>query len=177
MVEQFLGGTLTEAESLSKQLYERHTPLIAYAAGIDFPLPQPLRTAVDFVLNAELRKELAAEPLDHRRIRGLLADAKAVRVEFDDAVVSFGFEQTFERLRLQWSVNPRDPGMLERIRKATALARSLPFAIDLTRMQNSFFRRRKDTYPTMREQADSDEAAARWVEGFEALGELLKIRV
>jgi alpha-amylase/alpha-mannosidase (GH57 family) len=65
----------------------------------------------------------------------------------------------------------RDPERLKKIEAVVALARSLPFEVDLWQVQNIYYELRQSVYRELL--AQSDEKARAWVESFHSLGRQL----
>jgi hypothetical protein len=61
---------------------------------------------------------------------------------------------------------------------AASLLRSLPFQVDLWRVQNVYYGMLKNLYPKMRKSKErGDESAQALIRGFEALGQKLAVKV
>lgn len=168
----------TDAQTVSTQLYEKHSPLLRYLATLDLPLPKALAGLAEFVLNTMLRSELARQDLAPRRIRELLREAEALNIDLDDVGLSFTFERAIEAAALRFVESPDLLGRLRRLAAAVELAGELPLEIDLSVAQNEFYALMETTLPSFREQAKRGDAlAVEWSEVFTALGESLRIRV
>jgi alpha-amylase/alpha-mannosidase (GH57 family) len=178
VLDIIVGSALKDAETLSSQLYERHSPLLRYLATLDQPLDVPLRGLADFVLNTTLRKELRRTELDHKRIRILLREAEEVGTRLDRVGMSFELQQVLEHATDEWSSTPDRLGRLRRLRQAVELANALPFELDLSQVQNGFYALMRSCYPHFSDHAaHGDSVAQEWSEHFRALGEALRIRV
>jgi alpha-amylase/alpha-mannosidase (GH57 family) len=173
-----LDTTLAEAEAAYRQIHENHAALIQFLRDLGVPLPKPMATAAEFALNGLLRRELAAEPMDIERIRNLLEQARAAKVNLDATTLEFTARTAMERLLEQFAANPGEPELLDRIEKLTGLARSLPFEVVLWRPQNIWFEMRRTVLDEFAQRAAAgDAAAATWVERFRRLGESLMAQV
>src|SRR5690606_28629911 len=64
VLDQIVDTAMSDAEGLSRRIYEAHSPLLRYLATLDFHLPASLRRLADFVLNTTLRSELGQPDLD-----------------------------------------------------------------------------------------------------------------
>lgn len=58
-----------------------------------------------------------------------------------------------------------------------SLIQSLPFEVNLRKVQNIFYTLLQNIYPDMKERAKKDKKARSWVKVFRPLGEKLMIRV
>lgn len=168
----------TDAETVSTQLYERHSPLLRYLATLDLPLPKLLRGLADFVLNTMVRAELERPELDPHRVRDLLGESEALGTDLDIAGLGYTLQGAIEEATEQWSEAPDRLGRLRRLRVAVELAQELPFEIDLSRAQNEFYALMETVLPRFADQARrGDPIALQWQEMFERLGASLRIRV
>lgn len=178
VLDLIVGSAMTDAEGLSARLYEAHSPLLRYLATLDFPLPPALGRLADFVLNTTLRRELGRRELDFSRIRTLLEEAQGVGIELDRVGMGYALGQAMEAAMEQWVDRPEQLGRLRRLRRTAELAQSLPFELDLSVVQNYFFRTYESELPRFSEQADrGDPVAMEWRDNFKALGKALGMRV
>ncbi len=172
-----LEATLEDAEASYRQIYERNAPLMRFLKGLGIPQPKALQTAAEFVLNARLRREFSKERLDMEEISALLSEAKALEVPLDKESLSYALEQTVEQMAAKLRLCPLDLSLLEHLQTTIELIASLPFGVNLRRVQNIYYKMLQTTYHDLRRAADQgDTVARRWVSDFLALGEKLKIR-
>ncbi|MEM9462956.1 MAG: DUF3536 domain-containing protein, partial [Myxococcota bacterium] len=177
VLDLIVGSAMTDAEGLSARLYEAHSPLLRYLATLAFPLPPALERLADFVLNTTLRRELSRRELDFARIRTLLEEAEGVGIELDRLGMGYALQQAMEGAMEQWVDRPEQLGRLRRLRRTAELAQSLPFELDLSVIQNYFFRTLETELPRFSEQADrGDPVALEWRDNFRALGAALHMR-
>jgi len=140
-------------------------------------LPPTLGRMADFVLHTTLRRELSRRELDFARIRTLLSEADAVGIELDVVGMGYALQQAMEGAMERWVDRPEQLGRLRRLRHTAELAQSLPFEIDLSIIQNYFFRTLETELPRFSEQADrGDPVALEWRDNFQALGTALHMR-
>jgi len=178
VLDVVVGSAMTDAESLSAQLYERNSPLLRYLASLDLPLPKTLRGLADFVLNTTLTRELQRHELDHARIHQLLREADDLGTDLDRVGMVFALQSKIEESTQRWSDAPDRLGRLRRLRNAVELAHELPFDLDLSRPQTEYYALMGSTLPRFHDQAlRGDPIAAEWVEHFAALGRALRVRL
>ena len=68
--------------------------------------------------------------------------------------------------------------MLEKLEAAATFALSLPFEVDLWKVQNRYYEVLRSIFPDFREKAEKGEEAAKaWVERFRSLGGKLSVLV
>jgi hypothetical protein len=151
--------------------------MMRFLAELGLPIPRSLRLAAEFVLNRELRRTLAVESVDLSRAETLLFEALALSVNLDAEGLSYAISQTLEALASD-AVPVSETERLQQLADLAALAKSLPFKVDLWRVQNAFYRQVRDVYPGYRERAANGDAAAQsWTELFVVAGERLAVAV
>lgn len=173
-----LDSTMTELESDYRKIYNRHYPLMRFLKELGIPLPHALLCASDFYLNIGLRRSLANTELDLEHIATLLKKAETLDVNLDSPGLGYVLEKSIERLALQLESNPSDASLLKTLNKAANLARSLPFEINLWKVQNIYYRLLQTVYPNLREiEEHGDQATRAWNISFTSLGEKLLIQI
>lgn len=174
ILDLLLQQTYVEAETAYRQIYEHHTPLMRFLTDLGVPLPRSLRTAGEFILNADLRRQFTLADPDYDDVRRLLDEAKVWRLELDCAGLAFTLQGTFEALAAAAAAAPSRAN-LERLEHMAAMARVLPFDVSLWEAQNVFYHMLQTLYP--QRGAEAGPEAARWVESFRHLGDLLRVKV
>lgn len=178
VLELVVDSATNDAQEVSARLYNQHSPLLRYLATLDLPLPKPLMGLASFVLNTMLRSEFTARELDPDRIRDLMAEAEALRVDLHQVSLNFTLQRTIESATARWVESPERVGRLRRLRVLADLARSGPFEVDLQTPQNEFYRVLQSARPLHARAAEAgDEEAIRWMEVFEGLSGALRIRL
>ena len=178
ILDRILESTLTEAETAYRELYRHHAPLMRFMSDLGLPLPEAFTTTAEYVLNTDLRRTLAREPLDMQRVRDLLEEVQSAKVQLDIKGLSYAFERSIARLARQLSENPDDESLLSTLEALATTARAMAFDVDVWQVQNIYFDLMKEHYPRYRLlTADGDSKAIQWVSSFSRLGEQLAISV
>jgi hypothetical protein len=178
VLNQILDTTLRETESTYRHLYNQNASLIGFLRDLGIPLPRGFHTAVEFVLNADLRAVLEPETLDLARIHAILEEAQDTEVEIDTAGLNFVLQNSMEQLFTTFYEYPTDIPRLETINALVALGKTPPFDIDFWQVQNIFYTMRQTVYPLFQAQAERNENNAHeWIRQFEQLGEQLGVRI
>jgi hypothetical protein len=173
-----LETSLAEAETVYRQIYENHAPMMRFLTSLNMPLPRAFHAAAELVLNAQLRQALESGDFDLERIKTLLEAARFEGVPLAEGTLTFALKQSMERVADEILSNPSDLTLIERLRSATTLARSLPFEVNLWKVQNRFYEILESAYPGFQEMAgQGDEASRTWLDDFVALGEALSVQV
>ena len=173
-----LESSLSEIEAAYRQLYEHHFSPMRFLSDLGNPVPKAFQSAAEFILNTDLRQSFSGETLEVDRITSLLEEAKAWNVELDTEGLGYMMQQALETIMARLVSTPDDITVMENLVDAVVLARSVPFAIDLWKVQNLYYEMLKNTYPEIQKRAQQgDETAAEWTTQFLSLGQQLLIRV
>ena len=173
-----LGSALDNAEALYRQLYENHAPLIHFFKDSGLPPPKALTMAAEFVLNASLRQAFENQEFDPELIESLLQAARNEGVNLDIATLEFAIRKKLEWIAEQLLSNPTGLPQLQQMDSAVNLLRSLPFQVNLWKVQNVCYDILQSTYPHLTTKAEQgDETAREWINQFRALGEKLSLKV
>ena len=176
-LDLILSATLGEAETLYRQIYEHRAPMMRFLTALHIPLPKAFQSAAEIVLNRYLRRAFEQEEIDTERINGLLETAKVEGISLDNATLEFAFRKNIERMAERFAAEPTE-AHLRQLDTAAGLLRSLPFTVDLWKVQNVYYGMLKNVYPKMRENKErGDELAQALIDGFEALGQKLAVKV
>lgn len=137
ITEQLLSSTLREAELSYRQIYDNHAPLMSFLGSMGIERPRILSVTADFVINANLRRELSRE-LDTDRVKALLDSARADQVTLDKPGLGFSLQVRLEQLMRQLVQSPGDMALLEKAKSAVQLAVSIGLPVNLWQAQNSY---------------------------------------
>ena len=177
VLESVLGSALGQSETLYRQIYEQRAPVMRYLTDLHIPLPKAFTAAAEFVLNGGLRRALQDQEINPERVTALLDSAKMEGVTLDTATLEFAYRQNLERLADCLAKAPTALA-LGQLREATGLLVRLPFAVDLWRVQNTFYNLMQSVYPKMQKRkGEGDPAAQEWVTYFEDLAQKLAIKL
>jgi alpha-amylase/alpha-mannosidase (GH57 family) len=173
-LEQILQSTLAEADHGFQQLYTHHAPLLRFLADIRQPAPQVLRLTAEFVINSSLRQAFEQPELDFGRIRRLLDSAQHEGISLDSAGLEFILRQRVVEAMESFA---KEAGNMQRLRNAQiaiAMARSMPFTVNLWKAQNIYY---GVTRKILAEQQQRGEQAREWIDLFLSMGDLLGVEI
>ena len=173
-----LDGTLADAESVYRHLYEDNAPLMRYLDSVSIPLPRVLRTAAEFIMNVDVSRALGDDPIDFEYIENYFHETSTWGLELDVPGISFAMEAALERLANRLSIDASGPEEFDEITNLIELIRGLPFGCDYWTAQNHYYALLTSCYQKMRRRAEyGDAPAAAWVTSFERLGNELSVHV
>ncbi len=172
-----LESTISEIESAYRQLYENHFPAMRFLTDIGGPVPRAFHSAAELVLNIDLHRALKSDPLEIETIKTLVNTAASWQVDLDMDGLAYDFKVSLEGMMAAFIRAPEDTTRLQELVAAVALARSMPFTVDLWQTQNQYYEILRNTLPAQQQRADGgDEAARAWLAAFHDLGEQLLVR-
>jgi len=175
VLNQITESALEEAGGSYRHIYELYSPLMRFLSEIHMPMPKVLQLTAEFVVNSSLRREFASDEMHPERIRGLLDTARHENIALDAAGLSFALKRRLVERADRFIARPESLDELKVLTAVVTLARSLPFEIDLWKVQNAYYHVLQTIYPDM--ELRTDDAARYWVEQFRMLGEKLNVRV
>ncbi len=173
IVREIMSSMLAEIDASYRQIYENHAPLMRFLNDLNTPMPKVLKLTAEFVTNGNLRRAFRDDDLDLDRIATLLDTAAREKIALDGAVLSYSLNQRLHALADEWQRQPEDLPTLERLAGVIAMVQSLPFEVDLWKLQNVYFTLQRQVAPEMAGRGDTQ--AQRWLRLFTELGEKLGI--
>ena len=172
-----LESSLSEIEDAYRQLYASHFLPMRYLSGPANPVPKAFQSVADFILNTELSKSFSSNTLDVDRVKSLLEGAKTWNVTLDAEGLGYKMQQALERSWERFASAPGNVAIMGKLLDSVVLARSVPFPVDLWKLQNLYYEMLKNIYPAVRKQAQQENEALEWIKVFLSLGQRLMVRV
>ncbi len=177
VLDQILNTTLAEIAADYRHIYERHAPLMLFLKDLNIPQPKALYTATEFVLNTSLRYALAEDEPDLERIKAILNEARIFKVPLDGASLGYIIKKSLEKMGERLSKNPEDISLIKRLDSFAGLILTLPFEVDLWKIQNIYYAVLQKNYPELQaKETQENESLRTWIAHFEALGDKLKVK-
>jgi alpha-amylase/alpha-mannosidase (GH57 family) len=178
VMDSILESALAEIEAAYHQVYEHHYPPMRFLSELGNPIPKSFHSAAEFILNSGLRKAVSGDTLDIEHIKRLLDETQTWGVELDAEGLSYFLQHTLEQMIARLLNTPEDINLLNELHTAMEIVHSVPFAVDLWKVQNLYHAILQSVYPGIKEKAErGDEAAKGWLAQFISLGEQLSIRI
>ena len=179
IVRTILSSTVAEAEAAYLQLYEHHAALMRFIASLGTPMPREFMAAVEYAVNALLRRACSSEELDGDRIRSLLREAQVSNVTVDKTTLEFSIRHRIEGLSKAFAKDSSNLGKLDSLIRALRIVKQMPFPVTVWTAQNHVYTiQSTGIYRRSRLRAErGDVAAQAWVNSYLILSELLSIKV
>ena len=173
-----LDSTLAEAEALYRSFYEDHAPLMRFVTELGMPLPERFKIAAEVILNTDLGREFESPKLDRERIQNLLEEATNTGALLNRPTLQFTLRKTLQRVARDFRKKPENRERLKALEDAVELVRSLPFEVDMWKVQNLYYEVMQGVYPRLKAQlTESNPQPREWLERVTTLGGKLHMRV
>ncbi len=178
ILDIILESTLADTEAIYRQLYETNAPLLRFLKDSGIPPPKGFYAAAEVVLNADLHRALKNEGFSPEQIDTLLDELSSEGITLDEETLEYTMRGNLERLGEQLSANPAELALLQKLEAGLSLLPSLPFQVNLWKVQNIYYDLAQAVYPEFKARADQgDEKARQWLDHFTALSQKLSVRV
>jgi alpha-amylase/alpha-mannosidase (GH57 family) len=172
-----LGSTLSNAVSVYRQIYENNAPLMRFLKSLSIPAPGAIRTAAEYVLNADMRKAFEEETLRLETIERVLNAAELEGVPLNTAGLEMAARRRTERMAGSLAAQPKNVAFLRELDSVVDLIVKLPFEVNLRKVQDIYYALLQNFYPEFKERAKKEKEARHWINVFRSLGEKLMVRV
>lgn len=176
IMARILENVLTEVEAYYRNAYKNHQPLMRFLTDLGYPLPKVLYSAAEFTINSELRKNLTEREFDLQQMQSILEEANRWKVPLDDEGLGLLFRRALETMMERFRSDMQNLALLKKLVEAVTLIRSLPFEVDLWRVQNLYYDVLNEAYLDFHTKtAKTDKPMKEWITNFSALGDRLGI--
>jgi hypothetical protein len=170
--------SLETVEEIYRQIYETNASFLRFLKDLEQRPPKALATAAEFILNLRLRRSLEDEHLDVDGIEKLLEEVESVGVPLEVTSLEIAIRRRIEAAAERFLDDPAQISLLEGLERAVDIATSLPFPVELRKVQDICYGILKTLLPRMEKEAQEGvEETGRWVEHFVSLSEKLSIKV
>jgi hypothetical protein len=137
--------TLMNIEINFRQIYENHYPIMLAMLQTETPLPKPITTAVEFVLNTDMKNILEnPEPIDHDKLQKISEEARKWNVELDKKLLGYAAAKRINNLMNKLMDGSGDIALLIEVNIMLRELKKLNLDIDLWKAQNILFLYSKD---------------------------------
>ncbi len=176
ILNTLLTETSHDLSGIYNKIYQDHYTLMRFLVETGNPLPHSFTAITNFVIDSRLRSILSANDLDSARLEQTLEDGNRWHFLLEEKEFSHLFRSRAENISAQFSQKPHSLEILSQLEEFVGIIGTLPFQVNLWRVQNDFFQLTKDAFPTLSKQGGSEEYSAdAWLALFQTLGNHLSI--
>jgi len=174
ILNEILASTREDLESRFRLITERYTPLMKFLEGAGAPLPPALETVRDFVLHSDICRQIEAEPINFDLLKHLIGEGLVRNSHVLDAHTSYVVKNRMEKMMQQLASEPEALDRITATEALAALVMPLPLALNLWKVQNTYWEMLQKIRPQFANRAQAgEEAALAWLVQFRGLGERL----
>ncbi|VTS05511.1 DUF3536 domain-containing protein [Tuwongella immobilis] len=178
VLRRLLKANLAETEATYARIVHEHQPLMRFLQQLNAPLPRAFMLAAEHWLHSNLRQAMDHESPDFDTIQALIRDAVQWGIHLEQAELAYRFGKLLARVAEHWHADPTAVDRMQLLGRGVSLARSLPFVVDLWKVQNLVFRKIQSLFPRIALQAAGHrESAQQWVQEFTQLAERLNLDI
>ncbi|MEJ2660434.1 MAG: DUF3536 domain-containing protein [Desulfobacteraceae bacterium] len=178
VLDLIMDATLGDLISVYRHIYAPNVPLMRFLKDSGSHPPKALSGAAELVLNHDLYQEFDREPLDVETIRFLLEEADLTDIALNIETLEFTLRKNLEQLAASFEEHPEVFELLERLAVRVDFVATLPFEVNLRKIQDICFGLIESVYhPCCRKAGQGDPQSDRWVQCFRQLAEKLRLRV
>jgi len=178
VLDYILESTMSEIEAAYRQLYDTHYPPMRFLSELGTPVPKAFHAAAELILNIDLHRAVGSDAIDTESIQNLISTAELWQVDLDADGISYDLQENLEKIMTTLVGAPGDVSIIKNMIDCIRLTQTLPFSVDLWKVQNLYWGILQTSYPEFKQKAErNDRQAVKWVRHFTSLGKLMKIRV
>jgi alpha-amylase/alpha-mannosidase (GH57 family) len=177
ILNQVLLTTGEDVENHYRQISNQYTPLTRFLKDINAPLPGALKTAVDFILKCDLRRQFESAEPNLETVRALVEQARIGNVELQSGTLVYAIAGQLDRRLESLAANPDNLALLVQIANLAEVVRFMAIEVNLWKTQNLYFQMRRNLLAERQGRAGAGDASAQeWLKQFNRLGEHLGFR-
>ncbi len=177
ILDQIFDSTMQELESSFRQIYDDHFSLIRMINENHLPLPKALANVVEFVLLRDLTKLLSMNEVPLDRLGRLVKEINRWQFKRDKEQLDFLGAKKMNELMSRFRKNTDDVALLQYMVDIIKLLRALRLDMEIWKAQNIYYAIGQEVYRKRLAAVEKDGDARRWLEAFEQLGEILKVKI
>ena len=156
-----------------RQIYDNYYDSMDFFRALNVPLPKPFMTAVEHIINRDLKLFFEEDSEDVAQLETLAGLVKKWSIEFDAETVRFVAGARITALMERLSESPDNVPLINRIDTILKLMRSINLDVDLWESQNIYF----SIVKRLAKEKGEGDVGRKCVESFRKLGYYLHVKV
>ena len=179
VLNQVLEQKTKDIDRQFRQVYDENYSLIQAINQLDQQLPTPLRTTVNFVMNARFRQLLEESELDLHEIRRLVEELQRVKsyTELDKVTLNFVATERITSLMRQVHQHPENLLLVQQVTEVIHLLKEAGLEPDLWWAQNYGYQLKQNRSSSLVPAGLEEEGSPEEEENFVKLFKTLNIQV
>jgi hypothetical protein len=177
ILNEIFGAMNRDIEAFYRQIYDNNYTTMQALKDKGIYLPGAFLSAVDFVINADLKKLIREKEPKPEEFKRTVAEVKKWNVNLDKQTLEFVVEEELGDVMELFSNNVENTDLLEKIRDTAGIIRELGIRANFWRAQNLYYRAGQKYYEKAKTAAEAgDKDAAKWLALFIEAGLQLEVR-
>jgi alpha-amylase/alpha-mannosidase (GH57 family) len=178
ILDMLLKSAASDLEELNRQTYERLAPMMRSRLELKLAIPAHFINIAAAVLHSQLTNEFQSRPLHDDRIEDLITSAESWHIPLNKEELELTLRKNLGKWIAESGPLAEGTTALKNFVSAIRLLRTLPFTVNLYRIQNSYYDLLQNQYPKIKVSAEKgDSHAEAWIREFRDLGALLSVKV
>jgi alpha-amylase/alpha-mannosidase (GH57 family) len=174
ILEVLMEKTVEEFSETYRKLYENNRIMMSLMRETGMPVPKAFSTAADFTLNGNLREAFLEETINSEKISSIIAEITGWGLSVEAVNLEFVIRRRIEKMMNSLYREGMELSLLPGLQSVIELVRSLPLEINYWQTQNTWYKAAMKIYPEILSRSVAgDEDAARWLEAFRYVGDML----
>jgi hypothetical protein len=176
---RIMKSTLIETEFYFRQIYEDHYSIINAMMVTQTPLPGPVITAVEFIINSDIKKILMDNgKIDMDHLVHLAEEANRLSVNLDKKSIGYAGSKRINLLMKQLGDNPTDLELMKEIVSSLQAVSSLGLDLDIWKAQNILFLISRAHLKKMKTKGEKgDKNARKWLTHLYDMEKFLQVKI
>lgn len=172
-------STQDEIEFYFRQIYENHYPVMQAIISARLPLPNAIMTAVEYVINTDVRRILESDdPIDQDKLKHLTNEAKKWSIITDKDTLSFAASRRINKMMELVDADPLNNELLQSVADSMKSLNRLHLELNLWKAQNILFLMSREYYKSQSGKARRGNAEAKkWLENYETLKKQMNVDI
>jgi alpha-amylase/alpha-mannosidase (GH57 family) len=173
IVSQIMQLSYEGIYSSCRQIYDNYYDTMEFFRELNVPLPKPFMTAVEHIVNRDLKRFFEEEGADVAQLETLTGLVKKWSIEFDEQIIGFVAGLRITRFMERLAEAPDNVPLIKRIDTILKLMRSINLDVDLWEAQNIYF----SVVKRLAKEKGDGGPGRECVEAFRKLGYYLHVKV
>ena len=171
VLEAITRQSLVDLEYALRGVYNRDYPLLTALDNNDVPIPNPYKTAFEYVLNVDLLKWFDSERIYTKELERIVQELEKwkLKIEDPDKVARLAGERIYRELK-RISAEGDGAKRMERLNRLFVLLKKFELTPNLYKSQNLYF-------VISRQNLERKDRAPEWTDQFNLLGDNLSVKV
>jgi hypothetical protein len=177
--EKILHETLDSIEISFRNVFNNHYAIMQAMERTNAPLPKVLSTAIDYVINSDLKRIFEnPETIDQDKLQNLLNEVRFWSVELDKPTLSYVGSKRLVSLFEKLEKNPEEIILIDEIINSVRILKELTIELNVWKAQNILFSIIRNSYKKFEDEArEGDKKLIEWIDKINELQEILEVNI